>query len=1045
MNRLIEALGNICIEHPFAEKYLLCPSLRTGQIWLDRTAVNGVSPINVRIKTIKGLAFELADTKLRAKGQKPVGQYRSLIILHQILSNLNRHDSTYFATARIGASLTSGTLNTITTLKLAGLTADRIEQDSFESVIKGLNIKHILQEYQNALEIHNLVDYADVLLIAAPEAAKRFAHSHDVFVIIPDDLEFSKLENDLIKALPGGVVIPLVTDSASNRTPDVSWHDSDLLVYFQDPHCAPEARGDGSANIFSALGPSNEIKEVLRRIIRSNGMKSDSDTVTFGDVEILHTDYETYVPLIYETLQSVMMSLNKDSDPIPATFAEGIPIKYSRPARALGTWLKWEQEDHPQSLLVEMIADGLLKFEQEDELPTRGAIAQTLRRISIVSGLNRTGQILGDRLNDLLATRQSAHNVVGASNVLQTVGNKIPTDEVRCLESLVLIVDKLTACSNIAKEDGLGILEGALTFLETCARSVNEMDNYALVMLSENLRQMQVAIEPGMVLKDFNLSVWIVNLIQKLRIMGVGPRPGMLHVDNLYSGGHTGRQHTFIVGMDDDRFPGAGLHDPLLMDIERERLSKDLPQAKSEPGKRIEKLGRLVSRLRGNVSLSYSCLDVSAERSGFPSPALFSAFRILSNMRHASQADMIDWLGLPASFAANNKECALTVNEWLTSAFCSENVKNKTGLLGKFKPDVLTGLVAIESRLSDDFTPYDGYLGPLVPAHDPTSPLGPVMSSASLETIGACPLKYFFKHILKIRPMDSIALDHSKWLDNLTLGSLLHDTFYHFIAEVISEGRHPNVNQDKSKLFKLLDRQLNNQAALTPPPNRSSMRRQVLWLEKSSLVFLVEEEIASREWSPLLLEASIGLKRKPGLGSMERYDPVTLSLSNNTSIRIGGKIDRVDRRVGETRGIYRIIDYKTGSPKTYLEPKNYSRGKIVQHAIYLHMAEIYIRSRTREKTATCDFAFFFPTLKAHGLRILKNAQECRMGTSIVSSLCDIIADGIFLPTVDEKNCSYCDYSLICGNAAITTTCSRNKLENLSNLKLEPFRKILSDA
>ena len=954
-------------------------------------------------------------------------------------------DSSYFTSARIGASLTSGTLNTIATLKLAGLTADKIEQDSFESALKGLNIKHILQEYQNALEIHKLVDYADILLIAAPEATRRFAETQDVVIMIPDDLDFSRLEKDLLKVIPAGAVIPIVTDSPSDRAPDVSRHDRDLLLHFQDPPGAPEARGDGSAQIFSALGPSNEIKEVLRRIIGSNGTKSFSEPIAFDDVEILHTDYETYVPVIYETLQSVMLSLNKDFEPIPATFAEGIPVKYSRPARALGTWLKWEQEDHPQSLLVEMIADGLLKYEQEDEYPTRRAISQTLRKIRIISGLNRTGQILRDMLNDLLATQHSGLNVVSHSNAAQTGEDKIVTDEVRCLESLVLIVDKLTVCSNIAKKDGVGILAGAVAFLETCARSANEMDNYALVMLTENLRQMQAAIEPGMVLKDFNLSRWITNLIQKLRIMGVGPRPGMLHVDNLYSGGHTGRGHTFIVGMDDDRFPGAGLHDPLLMDIEREKLSKDLPQAKFEPAKKIENFARLLARLQGNVSLSYSCLDVSADRSGFPSSALFSAFRILSNRRHSSQADMMEWLGLPASFAAENKECALTVNEWLTSALCSENVANKTSLIGEFRPDILNGLAAIESRLSEDFTAYDGYLGPLVPTHDPTGPLGPVMSSASLETIGACPLKYFFKHILKIRPMDSIALDHSKWLDNVTLGSLLHDTFYHFITEVISEGRHPNVDRDKPKLFKLLDRQLNAQAALTPPPNRSSMRRQVLWLEKSSLVFLVEEEIASREWSPLLLEASIGLKGKPGIGSMERYDPVTLSLGNNTSIRIGGKIDRVDQLVGDTRGIYRIIDYKTGSPKTYQEPRNYSRGKIVQHAIYLHMAEIYIRNRTRQKTATCDFAFFFPTLKAHGLRILKNAQECRMGTSVVGSLCDIIAGGTFLATIDEKSCSYCDYSLICGNTAITTTCSRNKLENLSNVKLEPFRKILSDV
>ena len=57
---------------------------------------------------------------------------------------------------------------------------------------------------------------------------------------------------------------------------------------------------------------------------------------------------------------------------------------------------------------------------------------------------------------------------------------------------------------------------------------------------------------------------------------GLGPRGGCLHVAHVLAGGHSGRPHTFIVGLDDGRFPGVGLQDPILLDEER-RASPDLP------------------------------------------------------------------------------------------------------------------------------------------------------------------------------------------------------------------------------------------------------------------------------------------------------------------------------------------------------------------------------------------------------------------------------------------------------------------------------------
>ena len=131
-----------------------------------------------------------------------------------------------------------------------------------------------------------------------------------------------------------------------------------------------------------------------------------------------------------------------------------------------------------------------------------------------------------------------------------------------------------------------------------------------------------------------------------------------VHVAHILAGGHSGRPHTFIVGLDDGRFPGAGLQDPILLDDERKELSRELPTAGRELAKRFELVARLLARLRGTVTLSYSCQDLTDDRETFPSSIVLAAFRILSGQREADQADLNRWLPPAESFAPNHAELA---------------------------------------------------------------------------------------------------------------------------------------------------------------------------------------------------------------------------------------------------------------------------------------------------------------------------------------------------------------------------------------------------
>ena len=113
-----------------------------------------------------------------------------------------------------------------------------------------------------------------------------------------------------------------------------------------------------SQTFFRAVGEVNEIRSVLRRCL-ANGFPLDT-------VEIVHADAATYPPLIQEVV-SVLEGVDDQNilnNQLPVTFSEGLPIRESKPARALTAWLTWREEYHPQWRLVRMIRDGLLDWER---------------------------------------------------------------------------------------------------------------------------------------------------------------------------------------------------------------------------------------------------------------------------------------------------------------------------------------------------------------------------------------------------------------------------------------------------------------------------------------------------------------------------------------------------------------------------------------------------------------------------------------------------------------------------------------------------------
>lgn len=639
LNRLTVGLSDLCYRRAPDEKWLLAPSRRVGFGWLDSVARSGQPLVNVRVRTLRGMALELAQPEMARLGLQYLQGVKAEVIMAGVLERSRDKGGGYLSGVDESQGLTRAVLGSIEDLRLAGLCPGDLDAGEFEVELKGRQVRTLLLEYEKELVESGLVDYAGALAIATRRlAGEGPAMTGGALVIMPADMEaeLKGMERSLWSAVPGESRVVLPVDQPGEEGGGRA--DAALLGWVLDPTAAPEPAGDGSAGIFRATGEVNEVREVFGRCAQ-NGIPLD-------EVELIHTETTTYVPLVYE----FACRLEQDeAGEVPVTFAEGIPVRYSRPARALLSWLSWIGSDFEQQVLVRMVEEGLLEIgEHGGEAPALSQLGALLKALPIGGGRERYLEVLGRsvaRLEERASGRAERLREVRdlARDLLEWV-----TDE---------------------KDGQAAVLDGAAAFLEKRARCSGRFDEYCREFLLEKIGELADCVreEDTAGLKP---RVWLAELAGESQAGGQGPRPGCMYVTPLSAGGHSGRAHTFIVGLDDGRFPGAGSQDPILLDGERGRMSDELSTGAGRLARRNREFALLLSRLRGTITLSYSCRDIIDDRAAFPSPVLLSAYRILSGSREGDVAGFLEWTPDPVSFAPEEPGCSIDLTGWWLWRLC---------------------------------------------------------------------------------------------------------------------------------------------------------------------------------------------------------------------------------------------------------------------------------------------------------------------------------------------------------------------------------------
>jgi hypothetical protein len=1037
MNVLLNNISSYCREHVLDEKWLLAPTLRAGGQWLESVSRGGQPLLNLRVKTFKGLVLDLAGPELASRELKLLSNSAGEILADRAWSRLasGKTRLKYLAALQPGRSLPRVLYQTLNALRLAGLASSELRPRNFEVGEKAADLARLLDAYTDLLRAEHRADYAQALMLAHESLEKNpddFAPG--VTLLIPNDLGHSLRpgEGELLERIPESRRVDLAVDEPLTPDPDGKNHDAALLRWLSEMSRAPKPKNDGTLQVFRASGEVNEVREVLRRCITC-GIKLD-------EVEILHTDNDTYIPLLYELAERLGRWGESGENTLPITFAEGIPCRYFRPGRALSAWLSWMAEDFPQKTLVRMIQDGLLAIDgcSESEF---SQLADVLRDVNIWQGRERYTSMLGRQIEAL--ERQIAVGVSGSTEDDPGSGAGAVEYRSRQLNITIRLRDFVLGLLKVSPEHGgpvQDMLKAAETFLTKFVRCTTEFDNNARNALVIEVRELCELLNPADLFGGFQVHAWLGALPGRLRVGGSAPRPGCLHASHFMNGGHSGRPHTFIIGLDDARFPGAGLQDPLLLDSERHKISPEkLETSANRVTARTRAFNHMLARLRGSVTLGYSCRDLNDERETFPGSAILDAFRLLTVNPAADQRDLDAWLALPASFAPADPAQSLDESEWwLWRMHDAERIADPRNLVARNFPHLGRGLLAAQQRLSETLSEFDGLVPEAGRDLDPFAENGPVFSATRLETLGSCPLRYFFRYVLQIEPPEELELDPRHWLDSLAAGQLLHEVYRDYVIRMLEAPDEPVA--DEASLMNLLDRTIKAYAERYPAPSENVFQKECRDLQTAMRIFLHSGDLFSGDAKPLFVEASVGLKSLDQKTPLDTEEPVTITLPDRSRIRVCGRLDRVDRIGPESEKCFAVVDYKTGRAKKYSLTEPFMQGRVVQHLVYLEMSRAVLQKKF-PGAKLAMFSFFFAGAPGAGERMAFTPMQLADGKQVLQNMCRMASSGAFLATDSDKDCKSCDYQSVCRDVISVNACSKIKLAHPQNAVLQPFREL----
>jgi len=809
-----------------------------------------------------------------------------------------------------------------------------------------------------------------------------------------------------------------------------------------EPPQAEEALHDGAVELLSAPGEAAEVRAIVRRLLREAARG-----VPFEEMGVILPRPDSYAHLFTDLLERLG---------VPFRLHPSLPLCFGRAARALQ--LLFRCRGLPRTAVMEFLTFAPIPFAQllGPESPSNPARWDQLsREAGIVSGYARwlTGlrhfaEVEGEAAQEE-PTEERRERRLGRVAEAEAL--------LRVVELLSSRLDSLSGeaswCewSRLLREVFADWIGGAQEREEH--RRVDEV-LAELAGLDRLGPQSSIAWEQVEAVLESRFE------IERLPLEVTSG--GAVHVGALDAMAGLWFRFVAIPGLVEGGYPGALRPDPFLLDAERAALVTHL-ESSSRPGPRrsAEKSKRTApgSAPAGQLSL-FDTPDLKEDEPSRATPAARLATtqdRLLearrSFHRAVSQAGERLALSYPRADPRSGRERLPSLFFVAAGSAVEGRALGATelaGLVSEDDPQSLALELAVDagerdrSRLLRDpaaaeavaagsgffrrsllatlgrwhprLTAYDGLVAPL-PAEaarqlDPVSADRP-QSASRLATFARCGFLYLLQYVLRLEP--ALEPEERRRLEPLERGSLFHEAAELFLRERRERGELPVKDEPEARerLLEIAEERLEALVAGTPPRFTVLWERERKRFRDTMLGWLAREAAQASRTTPAYFEVSFGLSRPGAPGEPHSPEPLVIELGDDRSLRVSGKIDRIDRRAD---GLV-LRDYKTGrAPRD--DGSVFKGGRQLQIPFYVLAAERLIPD------APVVDAFLDYVDGGRHVSLDPGWARSESFTRLLRGLVDAVAQGVFVQ--EPSACEWCDFTVVCGPRGLLERRRRRK-------------------
>lgn len=928
--KLIEKAQNYISNNRSEDFYYILPSGNLLTKYRENLLKEFKGAINLNVITFDDIVEKLVNKRL----YKKINDGFKEIILTNIVDKLYKEEKLSYYENQIGNEAFIKSLSYIIgEIKRSIITPENfkegmIDKDKYEEIY------YIYFEYQKFLENNNLLDTEEVF-IKALDSLKNKTNIFDGLetIIIDGFFDFRSQELEIIESLSKRDInihinIPYKFKRKFKTV-------EETLLFLKNIGFKTEVIDNENKGYFDKL--SNLLfynsKELLEKNKRLNLIKADNKSLEIrriaseikeilkaghsaDDIAIITNNLDEYRDIINEEFENckIPISINKEINMEHSPIIKGILNiinlrKNNFDIESIINHIKspyfYVNIDIDRDRLEFILYEIKNKYKDNNIL---NSLENEIKQLEFLKGAT-SDETLEKRIEELYKLKKIIKKIIEDIS-------KIPLKSTP--EDIVMVINNIVYDYEIEKN--IKSLYDIHNDEDIYYRDMRSLDK--LQDIFEQIINIFNLTEQGNVkIKEFNNILKILIDKEKI-IISYGNRRGVNILTPSTSRGLLFNE-TYIIGLKEGNYPKIIKNNWFFNETAQEMfLNIGMNINTYEKAYDKETLLFLIALTRGHrkVTLSYS--DGYNKNTSIPSVFIDA---LLSKFRGNSINDKINYEDLNIEYKLKDDlKYSLDTKELIRSLmykhFNDEDISTPISMYNTIEDDTIKQIyekIKVEKmRYSNSFNKYDGKLKDNIVVEDINNNMNDIFSISQLETYAECPMKYYFKYILKIKPIEK-----KEEFSSIEKGNIYHQVLAEFYTRYkqsiygIINGKISTIEDINEKVSSIMDMALKNEGIIP----KSDMWNIRLKFMVDKLVNLISKDInrlKEKKMYPLFFEYKFGYK-----GDFQ------INIGDN-KIKLLGKIDRIDGNDSE----FIIYDYKTSYGKKI---KDILKGTSLQLPVYL--------------------------------------------------------------------------------------------------------------